>query len=84
MTADDTGSITDLFPGPALELPTDKERDQADALLAEWAQRWNEPATTVHRTHPDVTDEGYANYLAGLPTNRAYLRSQLRRWFRKP
>lgn len=80
--SDDTG-ISDLFPGPGLELPTDEERDRADALLAEWAYRWNEPVTTVPRAHPDTSDEGYANYLAGIPTNRAYLRSRLRRWFRK-
>lgn len=79
---DDSG-VADLFPGDGFEYPSDDERDRADQLLAEWAQRWGEPVITVPRVHPDVSDEGFANYLAGQPTNRAYMRSKLRRWFAK-
>lgn len=78
-SADDTG-IDELFPGDGGQYPTDEERDRADQFIAEWAQRWGEPVVTVPRVHPDVI----GNYLAGQPTNRSYLRSQLRRWWRKP
>lgn len=76
--------VDEMFSGPGLELPTDEERGRADALVAEWAERWGEEARTVPRRHPDVTAEGFANYLAGAPTNRAFLRAQLRRWWRGP
>ncbi len=79
-----TDTMNQMFPGDGLELPNKQERDRADALIAEWAARWGEEAVTIARVHPDVTIEGYANYLAGTPTNRAYLRSQLRRWFGRP
>lgn len=74
----------EMFPGPGLEIPSDEERDRADALIAEWADRWNEGKFAIPRTHPDVSDEGYGNYLAGTPTNRAFLRSRLRRWWKSP
>lgn len=75
--------ITDMFPGDGMLHPTGAERDRADALLAEWAKRWGEPVQTIPRTHPEVSDEGFANYLCGYPTNRAYLRSRIRRWWAK-
>lgn len=80
--SDSTG-ITELFPGDLFEVPSDEERDRADALIAEWAERWKEEPITIPRVHPDVTDEGFANHLAGRPTNRAYMRSKLRRWWKK-
>lgn len=80
----DTDWVAWLFPGDGLQLPTDQERDEADAAIAEWSARWGEHGVPVPRTYPDVTGEGFANYLAGTPTNRAYLRSRLRRWWRQP
>ena len=74
----------EMFPGDGLEYPTDEERDRADELLATWNERWRENHPPVPRKHPDATVEGFANYLAGEPTNRAYLRAYLRRWWRKP
>jgi hypothetical protein len=86
--------VDEMFPGDGLELPTDAERDAANHLIAQWNRRWEalygapEAAHPAHlpvpRVHPDTSDEGFANYLAGTPTNRAYLRSRLRRWWRKP
>jgi len=71
------------FPGEGLELPTDAERQRADDIVAEWNQRWSEHHPPIARVHPDIGEEGLANYVAGTPTNRAYLRAQLRRWWRK-
>lgn len=79
--ADSGGWVMDLFPGDAFDIPSDEERDRADNVLREWAIRWNEEPETIPRTHPETTDEGYANALCGEPTNRAYLRSRLRRWW---
>lgn len=85
MTTTEQGDwVSGMFPGPGLELPDDAERDRADELIAEWSQRWGEAPCVVARVHPDVTGEGFANYLAGSPTNRAYLRAQLRRWWARP
>lgn len=75
--------VSKAFPGDGLELPTDEERDRADQLIDFWNERWNEREPHPERTHPDVSDEGFANYLAGTPTNRAYMRSRLRRWWAK-
>lgn len=75
--------VSEMFPGDGLELPTEEQRDQADALIAEWSKRWGETPITVPRKHPDVPYEGLAKYVAGMPTNRAYLRSRLRRWWGK-
>lgn len=61
----------DMFPGDGLEIPSDDERDRADALIAEWAQRWQEAPRTVARRHSDTN----------APTNRAFLRAQLKRWW---
>lgn len=66
--------IYDTFPGDGLEIPTDAQRDQADTIIADQAKRWNEQARTIARVS-EVT---------GRPTNIAYLRSQLRRWWRGP
>jgi hypothetical protein len=77
-SAPDTEWVNQAFPGDPLELPSDEERDRADDMVAEWNRRWGESHPPVPRIHPDVTAEGFANYLAGTPTNRAYLRSQLR------
>lgn len=76
--------VEEEFPGEGLELPTDAERQRADDLVAEWNQRWNENHPPIARVHPDTSEEGLASYLAGTPTNRAYMRAQLRRWWRKP
>lgn len=73
-----------MFPGDGLQYPTDEERDRADALVARWSQGWGEQVDVIPRAHPDVTDEGFGNYLAGTPTNRAYLRAWLRRWWLRP
>lgn len=76
--------VFDMFPGDGLQLPSDKERDRADEILATWDGRWHESHPPVPRTHPQKTDEGFANPLAGVPTNRSYMRAYLRRWWRKP
>lgn len=85
MTDVTTKWTTAMFPGEGSGIPTDNERDRADALIAEWSARWNEEPITIRRTHPQNRDvDGhYASTLAGQPTNRAYLRSQLRRWWNK-
>ena len=81
---DDTG-ISELFPGPGLEIPTDAERDRADELLSEWAARWGECYTQIARVHPPAIGNGlFAHRLGGLPTNRAFMRAQLRRFFKHP
>lgn len=79
-----TDWVSEMFPGDGLQHPTDEERDRADEVLVDWNGRWHESHPPVPRTHPDVTAEGFANYLAGTPTNRAYVRAYLRRWWRKP
>lgn len=71
----DLDGIEKLFPGDGLEIPDDDERDRADVLLAQWAARWNEPVVTVARVRMTPT--------LAIPTNRAFLRSRLRRWFAK-
>lgn len=81
--------VAAMFPGDPLELPADAERDKADHLIEQWSKCWSEEPFAiarilVPREHPDTSEEGYANALAGTPTNRAYLRSQLRRWWRRP
>jgi len=71
----DTTWVEQMFPGDGLELPSDEERDHADRIITEWSLRWNEDVFTIDRrrgTHP------------GMPTNRAFLRSRLRRWWRRP
>jgi hypothetical protein len=70
-----------MFPGDGTGCPTDAERQRADDLIAYWNQVWQENHLPIPRIHPEASDEGYASYLAGMPTNRAYLRSQLRRWW---
>lgn len=62
--------VTDMFPGDGLEIPTDDERDRADALIAEWSTRWAEASRTIPRS------------LHGRPSNRAFLRSRLRLWWK--
>lgn len=82
--SDPTG-IAYLFPGDGLAIPDDSERDRADALLAEWAARWGQVYTGIARQHPPAIRVGlFASGLAGLPTNRAFMRAQLRRFFRHP
>jgi hypothetical protein len=76
---DETG-IADLFPGPGLDLPSDEERQRADDLVAQWNVRWGENHPPIPRTRT-VTDNGHTY---DVPTNRAYLRSKLRRWWRHP
>ena len=84
MSYDETG-IAELFPGSGLEIPTDEERDRADALLGEWAARWGEQVVRVARVHPPAINHPLFHHeLGGLPTNRAFVRAQLRRWFRHP
>lgn len=75
--------VSESFPGDGLQLPSDEERDRADRMIDEFNERWNEKHPHPERRHPDVTDEGFGNYLAGTPTNRAYMRSRLRRWWAK-
>jgi hypothetical protein len=73
--------VRDQFPGDGLEIPDDMERARADETVARFNKQWGESRPPIPRTHPDVTAEGYANPMAGQPTNRAYLRTQLRRWW---
>jgi hypothetical protein len=75
--------VLKAFPGEGMEYPTDEERDRADGLIAKFNEQWGEEHPPVPRTHPELSDEGFANYLCGYPTNRAYLRSKLRRWWAK-
>jgi hypothetical protein len=83
--ANDPTGIAVLFPGPPLEIPTDAERERADKLLAEWAARWGECYTSIARVHPPAIRVGlFASGLEGLPTNRAFMRAQLRRFFKHP
>lgn len=82
-----TDWVSDMFPGEGLELPSDEERDKADALLAEWAARWREEPVTVPRTRP-VSVSRWVDGQAGsntyqVPTNRAFMRSKVRRWWAK-
>ena len=79
--------IEELFPGEGTQLPADDERDRADALLREWAERWGEHPRTVARTRP-VSVGRWVDGKPGaetyqVPTNRAFLRSQIRRWWAK-
>lgn len=71
--------VNEMFPGDGLALPSDEERDRADAIIAEWAARWQEEPVQIARRHR----RNAAGYCAGRPTNRAYLRAQLRRWWAK-
>lgn len=66
--------VTSTFPGDGLENPSDAERDRADILLRQRV----EGAGPVPRTYPDMFDEGFASFYAGLPTNRAFVRNYLR------
>jgi hypothetical protein len=75
----DTGWVYIQFPGNGNEIPNDAERDRADEIIAMWSGRWHEDAITIARVYPASDDENSA--LAGQPTNRAYLRSRLRRWW---
>lgn len=75
----DTSWVYVEFPGDAEEIPSDAERDRADALIATWSGRWRETPFTIDRVHPPNDD--WDSALAGQPTNRAYLRSRLRRWW---
>lgn len=54
-----------LFPGDPMAYPTDKERDRADDIVGYKLRR---------------TREGRLPYFVNPATNRAYLRSQVRRW----
>lgn len=75
--------VDKAFPGDGLELPTDEERDRADKMITWFNEQWGENHPLVPRQHPELSDDGFANLLAGMPTNRAYLRSKLRRWWAK-
>lgn len=79
--------IDELFPGEGLQLPADDERDRADALLREWAERWGEEPRTVARTRTVKVgrwvDGQSGSQAYQVPTNRAFLRSQIRRWWAK-
>jgi len=54
-----------MFPGNGLEIPTEEERDHADELVG----------FEIPRAH-----HGRMAYFADARTNRAFLRSQIRRW----
>lgn len=75
--------VETMFPGDPLGFPNDTERGMADSTIAFWSEKWDETPFTIRRRHTiDVTDPAYDNTLAGTPTNRAYIRSRLRRWWR--
>jgi hypothetical protein len=76
-----TDWVSHAFPGDPFQQPSTEERDHADGIIADANTQWGESHRLIARTHPDVGDEGFGNYLAGMPTNRAYLRAQLRRWW---
>jgi hypothetical protein len=77
---DETG-IAALFPGDGMEIPPDDERDRADALVASYNVMWNEDFPPVPRTR---TVSDYGARTAEVPTNRAFMRAKLRRWWRHP
>lgn len=68
----------DMFPGAGEEIPSDEERDKADKLIADWAKVWREEVVTIDRVHPAVAG---GSPWEGKPTNRAFLRSRVRRWW---
>lgn len=74
-----------MFPGPGDELPTDQERDAADKVVAEWAAKWGEPGRTIARERTVQVSQwatgGRQDTPCTVPTNRAYMRAQLRRWW---
>lgn len=74
----------DMFPGDPFTIPSNDVRDAADAVIRRFSEQWGEEPITIARVHPDVTSEGFANPLAGEPTNLAYVRSRLRRWWYGP
>jgi hypothetical protein len=67
----------EMFPGEGAAIPDVAERDRADALIAEWNERWRENHPPIARKHPPT------GKMDGALTNRAFLRSQLRRWWAK-
>jgi hypothetical protein len=79
--------VADRFPGDGAELPTDAERDQADAVIREWSLRWREEPVPIARTLPVKvsrwTDGQPGEVTRLMPTNRAFMRSRLRRWWAK-
>lgn len=54
-----------MFPGSPTEIPTDDERDRADDLVG----------FAIPRVR-----EGRMSYFANPATNRAFMRSQVKRW----
>lgn len=76
MIVDVRESIEKLFPGDGLEIPSDDERNEADALIRSFALLWNEPVIAIPRIWVAYGD----HY---IPTNRAFVRSRLKRWFAK-
>lgn len=77
----------EILPGDGWEIPTDDERDRADATLKRFDDQWGEQHTPIPRVHPEIQNEGTVvarpnpAYLVGQPTNRAYVRSRMRRWW---
>jgi hypothetical protein len=68
----DTEWVDRTFPGEGAEIPTDDERDRANAIIATWSTQWGERWTAIPSMDP-----------SGRPTNRAFIRSKLRRWWMK-
>lgn len=76
--------VSTMIPGDPLEIPSDAERHLANSTIAFWSEKWGETPFFIPAVYPDTTGEGFANTLAGTPTNRAFIRAQLRRWWRHP
>lgn len=83
-TTDHIDWAAEMFPGDGSEIPDDAERDRADELITEWNHRWNETHPPIARVHADRPGSPVYRVDPSAPTNRAFLRAQLRRWWAKP
>lgn len=73
--------VDENFPGDGHEIPADTEWDRVDALIAERASFLGVSPVAIYRKYPLSDLCRVANAVAGQPTNRDFLRSQLRRWW---
>lgn len=66
-----------MFPGEGLEIPDADERDRADGVILETETRWGTPEKAFKIDRVQKFEK------ADQPTNRAYMRARLRRWWAK-
>ncbi|MGP9725322.1 hypothetical protein ACT3SZ_15035 [Corynebacterium sp. AOP40-9SA-29] len=77
MTRKKPDSIDELFPGDGTEIPSDQEWWRADSLVS--AEQWLAPADRA----PLPTSSPVPDSIRTRANNRAWLRSQLRRRYRR-